>query len=491
MGGAQLGQAGSAPPSNEGWHSVSYARERCGHLKGVILAAGFGTKFWPYSEVRNKCATRVANRPAVRWLAECLISAGADGLVVVIGHRGQSVRGALHGLPTPVQFVEGVPDEGTALATLRAASTTSDDELLVAYGDVVTSLANVRAVVDRGRDVGAPTALAVPLENAGGVGRDWINLRLNEGRVVEVTGHSREPSAHVMGGLFHLRMSRDGDFLQGNPGLVTKVDVGAMPPVEADLAASLQLMIESGHAVAATEADRVWCDLDKPWHIIRASEIWVQHLLDQHECDVVPDGCLIDDSADINGRLVLAPGVRIGKRVCIDGGAIIGAGTEVTNGAIVQGPIHIGRECRVRHYCQLEAAALGDESIVSHGAEFCGGVAFERAYLYHYMEISGVVGASVDFGAGTVCGTLRFDDGATVHRVKGRREVPTDNANCAYFGDYSRTGVNATIMPGVKTGAYSLVGPGVILSNDLPSRKAVFVQQEHRTIDWGPERYGW
>jgi hypothetical protein len=46
-------------------------------------------------------------------------------------------------------------------------------------------------------------------------------------------------------------------------------------------------------------------------------------------------------------------------------------------------------------------------------------------------------------------------------------------------------------MPGVKTGAYSCVGPGVLLYEDLPSRKAVFVKQEHSVIDWGPERYGW
>lgn len=460
-------------------------------MKGVILAAGQGTKFWPYNEVRNKCTTRVANRPAVRWLAENLLAAGADGLVVVVGHLAQSVRGALHGLDAPVAFVEAPPTEGTALGALRAADAASDDELIIAYGDVVTSADNLRAVVARGRGADAVAVLAVPLEVAGGPGRDWITLRVRGDEVVEVFGHSRRSSDPVMGGVVHLRMGRDGGLLRGNPGLVSNVDVGAMPPVEADLAASLQLLIESGGALAAVSGDSVWCDLDKPWHILRANEIWVRHLLGSFDEDVIPAGCAIDDSAEISGRLVLAPGVKIGRRVCIDGGAIIGERSELTNGAIVEGPIHIGRDCRIRHYCQLEASALGDESVVSHAAEFCGGVAFERAYLYHYMEIAGVVGASVDFGAATVCGTLRFDDGATVHRVKGRPEVPSVGANCAYFGDYSRTGVGAIIMPGVKTGAYSLVGPGVILAEDLPSRQAVFAQQEHRFVDWGPERYGW
>jgi bifunctional UDP-N-acetylglucosamine pyrophosphorylase/glucosamine-1-phosphate N-acetyltransferase len=46
-------------------------------------------------------------------------------------------------------------------------------------------------------------------------------------------------------------------------------------------------------------------------------------------------------------------------------------------------------------------------------------------------------------------------------------------------------------MPGVKTGAYSCVGPGVILYQDLPERQLVLARQELVFKDWGPERYGW
>ena len=39
--------------------------------------------------------------------------------------------------------------------------------------------------------------------------------------------------------------------------------------------------------------------------------------------------------------------------------------------------------------------------MVAHCAEF-GGVLMERVYLYHYMEIYGVVGRCTDIGAATV-----------------------------------------------------------------------------------------
>jgi bifunctional UDP-N-acetylglucosamine pyrophosphorylase/glucosamine-1-phosphate N-acetyltransferase len=86
---------------------------------------------------------------------------------------------------------------------------------------------------------------------------------------------------------------------------------------------------------------------------------------------------------------------------------------------------------------------------------------------------------------------LRFDDGETVHKVLGRREIPHVGANASYIGDFSRTGVNAILMPGVKVGAYCCVGPGVVLYDDLPHRTLVLVRQDLERREWGPERYGW
>jgi bifunctional UDP-N-acetylglucosamine pyrophosphorylase/glucosamine-1-phosphate N-acetyltransferase len=119
------------------------------------------------------------------------------------------------------------------------------------------------------------------------------------------------------------------------------------------------------------------------------------------------------------------------------------------------------------------------------------GVMLDGSFLFHYCEIMGVVGQRVDIGAATVCGTLRFDDGDTIHTIRGRRERPDFGANGAYFGDFSRTGVNVITMPGVKIGAYSCVGAGIVVYEDIPSRKLVLLKQELVYRDWGPERYGW
>lgn len=109
------------------------------------------------------------------------------------------------------------------------------------------------------------------------------------------------------------------------------------------------------------------------------------------------------------------------------------------------------------------------------------------------MEIAGIIGENTDIGAGTVCGSLRFDDGLGFHIVNGRKETPNSQnlANACYIGDQCRTGVNASILPGKKVGSGSIVDPGVLLDEDLESNKAMFLQQNQIKKDWNLGRYGW
>src|SRR5687768_8375612 len=107
---------GAGAPNTDsisGGHAPAHRKEEeTAPILAVLLAAGAGRKFWPYNEVRNKCAFPIGNVPAIRRLAEQLLQAGAGALVVVVGPRAGSVRAALAGLagpggaPAPVTFVE-------------------------------------------------------------------------------------------------------------------------------------------------------------------------------------------------------------------------------------------------------------------------------------------------------------------------------------------------------------------------------------------------
>ncbi len=455
----------------------------------VLLAAGHGVKAWPYNEVRNKCAFPVANTPAVRRLADALLDLGVERLVVVIGPGEASVRHALRGLGVTPKYIRQPEARGTAPAALAGLQALGDEDAWVIYGDTATAPENFAALKERfvAERPAAAALLATLGEEQGG---DWICAGSTaDGHLAGIEGHPRGGQFRLAGAFLFRSDSRA--CLEENPGLITRVPVGGMPPVEADLAASLQLLVDDGVPVAAVEAPGFFVDMDRPWHFLEATQRTLGDLSSRLEGDSIHPTAQVDDSAEIHGRLLLSEGSAIGKRVVVDGDLWLGPGASVTNGSILRGGASLGAGARIRDYALLGGGcAMGPHSLLGHGGEF-DGVMLERAFLYHYCEISGVVGAAVDIGAATVCGTLRFDDAPQQSVIAGRRETPSTNDGSSYLGDYCRTGVNAILMPGVKVGAYSCVGPGVVLTEDLPGRTLIQVKQALETRPWGPERYGW
>ncbi len=455
-----------------------------------VLAGGNGMRVWPAAETRNKAALPVGNIPLVRRVVEQLFEIGVENVVVGIGHHAPSVRHALHGLESSrIRFVETSRENGTAAAVARMlADTAVESDFLVVYGDVSTTAANYARVRETHAATGSiATVLAAPLGDEDC--REWIGLRVSNGAVNEIQGHPRDGD-HRCGGVFAFS-PKAIPFLTNNPGIFRHVPVGGMPPVEADLCESVAQMLDEKLPVGAVLASDFLVDIDKPWHVLEANSRWTRWRLENAPGSIIPASCRIHDGADISGPLLLGENVEIGNRVVIRGGLVAGAETRIVNGPILDGGVVLGERVHVRDYCLIEGGSVcGDNGVYAHGSEFSG-TAFDNVYLYHYCEIYGLLGSSVDIGAATVCGTLRFDDREAFHRVRGRREIPAYAANASYLGDYSRTGVNAILMPGCKVGAWSCVGPGVVLGDDLPNRKSVFVRQQLETKDWGPEKYGW
>ncbi|MBW3625384.1 MAG: NDP-sugar synthase, partial [Armatimonadetes bacterium] len=383
----------------------------------VILAAGPGTKTWPYNGVRNKCAFPIANVPAVRRIAEALIHLGVDRLVVVVGEREASIRHALHGLSVSPRYVSQPVERGTAPAAL-AGLHALDSDAWVVYGDVVTAQENLAALQQRFVEESPPAAaLLIPLGHEDG--RSWICGGMDsEGYLSGIEGHPRG-GRHRIGGVFLIRNDALA-YLRDNPGLVTQVPVGGMPPVESDLAASLQLMLDEGEKVAAVEAPGYHVDLDRPWHFLEAT----QRVIDAEGRALTEDRihptARVDDSAEIHGRLMLGKNAVIGKRVVVDGNLWLGKGASVTNGSILKGPACIGDQARVRDYALLGGhSAMGPRSLLGHGGEV-EGVMLERAYLYRYCALRGRVGAAGALGAGPGCGALRVEGAEPAPGVAGR-----------------------------------------------------------------------
>jgi NDP-sugar pyrophosphorylase family protein len=452
-------------------------------MTAYILCAGTGARIAPFGECRPKTLLPIANRPVVDYLCDGLQAAGIDRIVIAAGPGESDIRKQVSGRDS-VSVVPVGQTTGTAMSLLAALS--DDDPALVLYGDVLLGDADVQAIAAALSPDRAALLLA-PLKP--GDSRDWITASTAEGRVSEIVGHPREGVCNRIAGFALPANFRS--WLTACPTYFPSVEVGMMPPAEHHLEAAVETYRAAGHPVTAVQTTLPSIDLDKPWHIMEANHFVAEAACGALTANELADGASIHETAFIDGFVRLGKNSRIGRNVIIRGNLIVGDNTEIDAGAIINGNAVVGNSCFVGNACFIEGGSVvGDSCVVSHAAELAG-VIFRGVYLYHYMEIYGVVGERTDIGAGTVCGSLRFDDGPTVHKVQGRRELPRNFSNATFIGDYCRTGVNATIMPGKKIGPYSLVGAGVLLETDVPPRTGVRAQQSQERFTWGPERYGW
>lgn len=465
----------------------------------VILAAGLGTKMWPFAEIRPKAMLPVGTKPIIAHQVESLMELGFTRIIIVGGKLHGQIRNYFreNGLHSGVEqdaeiiVVADEKGQGTAISLTAARSAVGGEgAFLVLYGDTLIGTADMKLLMSafEGREEHElAAALVNPLQEQSP--SDWICCKIEAGLIRHIMGHPRGDYTHRFCAFAF--SDKFWSYASSNSGLFTSVQVGMMPPLEAHLEMSLLDCMNDGYAVRAVETTGEFVDLDKPWHILLANEKVARRNCAKLTEHVLAEGASIDPSASIEGFVQLGARSRIGRNVIIEGNVIVGDDTVIENGAILKGNHIIGNDTYIGNYCFLsEGTTVGNKCVINHCAEL-EGVIFDTVYLYHYMEFYGVIGTATDLGAATVCGTLRFDDGRTTHRIKGRKETPREHSDAIYLGDFVRTGVNAILMPGVKVGIYSVVGSGVILEEDVPNRTLLYVKQDLVRKEWGPSRYGW
>lgn len=449
----------------------------------IILAAGKGTKMWPYADLRPKCLLPVANQTVIEHQVNGLKSNGVERIIVA-AHRHISRIQSLFRNDPAVEIIDVGETKGTAHSLSLAANLVQEETFWVIYGDVWIHPQDI-GKLEKMETIGA---LITPHQDQSS---NYIGCRLASHHIDSIVGHSREKTTHhFLGYVLHKDYLT---YLETAPDFFPSVEVGMMVPEECFLEAALYNMIADQINIPFQETSHFCLDMDKPWQLLAANRHRCKELCEALTEHQLLDDATIDDSARISGFVRLGKNSHIGSHVIIEGNCWIGDNTLVKNGAFITGNVVIGNNCEIGYGCYIDQySCIGDDCKVLHGAELSG-VLFPNVYLYHYMEIAGIVGENTDIGAGTVCGSLRFDDGLAVHQVNGRKETPSTQAlaNACYIGDQCRTGVNAIILPGKKVGSGSIIGPGVLLGEDLESNKAVFLQQNQIKKDWNIGKYGW
>ena len=103
-------------------------------MKAIILAAGQGTRLYPYTKDLPKCMVKLAGKSLIDWQMRSLKAEGVTDITVVGGYHSDKIT------PTYTRMILNPRFSNTNMVeTLFCAKEimTSDEDLLICYGDLV------------------------------------------------------------------------------------------------------------------------------------------------------------------------------------------------------------------------------------------------------------------------------------------------------------------------------------------------------------------
>lgn len=161
-----------------------------------------------------------------------------------------------------------------------------------------------------------------------------------------------------------------------------------------------------------------------------------------------------------------------------EGAYSVGEGTVIHHGAVIHGPVYIGRKCKIQSGALLRpGTVLGDGCEVGHGSEVKHTVLQNGAKVASLSFVGdSVLGRSARIGSGMITANRKFDQSRVFARVEGERvDTGTDFLGLV-LGDYARVGANCVTQPGTLIGPHTWIYPGTVVRGFIPRQKRVYYQ---------------
>jgi bifunctional UDP-N-acetylglucosamine pyrophosphorylase/glucosamine-1-phosphate N-acetyltransferase len=380
------------------------------------------------------------------FILQALAGVGIREVFMVIGFKGELIRsvvgsGGEHGVT--IEYLQQPKWTGTAAALNIAHEAVGDEPFLALYGDLLANQSCLESVLEKSREcskvigvahVGNPSDYGV-VELKG----DTVT-RIREKPSAKIT---RE--AWVNTGIYVL----DSDIFRS----IRQTPRSRRS--EYELTASLQRLIDEGKQITAAAISREdWMDIGKPWDLLEANE-----------------RVLMNFTPQVKGTV--EPGATIKGPVWLEGSA------SIKSGCYVEGPAYIGERSTVGPNSRIRpCTSIGNEVNVGTSCEVKNSIIMSGSRVPHLSYIGdSIIGENCNLGAGTITANIRLDEAEVNMKLKGRLRSSGRRKLGTIMGDGVQTGINSSIMPGVRVGASSYIGPGVVLYEDVPENQMIFARQ--------------
>ena len=421
-------------------------------MKAVLLAAGEGVRLQPITVSRPKHLIKVAGKPILEHCLEALKASGVTEALIVTHYMGDAIRqyfGDGKKIGLKLEYVEQAAMLGTGNA-LSVVEPYVDGDFVLVYGDLLFSPEAMKKVVHSyEKEKPAAVIAVVPVEKPESYGVVELENEKKVKRIIEKPASGKAPSNLANAGLYVFSMEIFDKIRQ------TKASIRG----EWELTDALSLLIRDKKRVLAAKISKDdWIDIGRPWDLLEANS-WALKRMEHKVFGNVEDG------AHLIGPVTVAETARIRSGAYIEGPTFIGEGSDIGPNCYIRACTSIGKNVRIGNACEIKNSIIMDWTHIGHLSYVGDSILCEHCNL----------------GAGTITANYRLDAGTVKMTVKGKVIDSGRKKLGAILGDNVKTGINALLMPGVKVGANSWVGPNFMVTKDLPANaKALLRQNEDK-----------
>jgi len=415
-------------------------------MKAILLCGGIGKRMHPIIE--DKLLLNFLGKSLLEHQIETLVKAGIKEFVIVCNPFNESmIKSCCKNLKQKIEFAVQKDPKGISDALLSAKKFLDGEALIVNPDDYCDVDAYEKIIKENKKNVDS-IILGYKVSSYFPGGYVKVNEKNELIEIVEKPGEGNEPS-DMVNIFFH--------YFKNSSSLIKYLKTTKSNDDDV-YEKSISRMVKDGHKVKIVPYSGTWIAIKYPWNIFELTRL----LLDKIKGKKISKTAKISSKATIEGNVVIGDNVRVFENATIRGPCYIGNNSVIGNNSLIWNYSHIGDNC-----------VVGFSSEIKHSY-----IANNCWFHSNYIGDS-IISNNCSFGAGTVTGNLRFDSGNIKVNVKGQEVDTKLDKLGAIIGEDSKTGINVSLMPGVKIGPNSIVGPHVTLKEDLEPNTIIFVKQEY------------
>lgn len=408
--------------------------------QAVILAAGESSRFWPLVSGTHKSMYPIMDKPLLQYTLESLRKVGFREIIMVVSPTDSAIRAYFGNGKTfklDIQYAVQQQSNGMADAILCARSLLHAQFAVLNASSISCDVAlkpMLKSIPKNGIALAAATTNAPELYGI---------FRFEGKRAVGVVEKpSQPPSDQRVVGIYLLNQ----EFLE----------LLAQQQGHYALEDALNTYLSAGKPAAVVKLKSYpEQSLKYPWHLFAIN----RQLMDAHLKSHRGKHVKIHKTASIEGKVWLGDNVRVLEH------------------AVIKGPCYIGDNSVVgTHSLVREYATLGHDVQTGFRSEIKNSLLAHDIKLHTCFIGDSILDTGCRFGAGTIVANRRMDRKIIKSVVKG---TPVDTG-LTFFGTIcgqnTRTGIRTTIMPGVKLGGTTIIGPNTMVMEDVPDHTTVYAE---------------